>query len=79
MSHQQIVKALRDIRPGAEWTLSGDNYSDIEWLDAKQKKPTVKEIEEAIANPIPEPELTVAEKLALVGLDLDDLKAALGI
>jgi hypothetical protein len=79
MSHQLLVKALRDIRPEAQWTLSGDDYSAIEWLDDEQKKPTIKEIEEAIANPLPEPELTVAEKLALVGLDLDDLKAALGI
>jgi hypothetical protein len=77
--HKQIVKALQDIRPNAEWTLRGDDFNSLEWLDEKQSKPSWKEIEEAIANPLPEPEKTVEEKLASVGLNLEDLKAALGL
>jgi len=78
MTHSQIVKALKDTRFNSEWTLNGDDYESLEWLDTQQAKPTKAEIESAIANPLPEPELTVADKLALVGLSLDELKAALG-
>jgi len=79
MTTDEITKALHDIRPGAEWTLSGDDYANIEWLDTNQTKPTLAQIQAAIANPLPKPELTVAEKLASVGLSIDDLKAALGV
>lgn len=79
MTHKEITKALRDLRPNAEWTLSGDDYADIQWLDTETKQPTLKEIEFAIANPLPEPELSVSDKLASVGLSIDDLKAALGL
>ncbi len=77
MTNVEITKALQDIRPGAEWTLSGDDYANIEWLDTNQTKPTLAQIQAAIANPLPKPELTVAEKLASVGLSIADLKAAL--
>jgi hypothetical protein len=77
MNYSEIVKALTDIRPNAEWALMGDSLEGLEWLDKKQSKPTLAEIEAAIANPLPEPELTVAEKLASVGLSLEELKAAL--
>ena len=79
MTHKEIAKALRDLCPNAEWTLTGDDYADIQWLDKKATKPTLTEIEAAIANPLPEPEPTVADKLAAAGLSVDELKAALGL
>lgn len=77
--NQKIAKALMSLRPKAEWTLLGDDYSNIEWLDTKQTKPTLSEVEAEILNPTPIPEATVAQKLESVGLSLDDLKAALGL
>jgi hypothetical protein len=77
--HKPIVKALLDIRPNAEWTLRGDDYASLEWLDEKQSKPSWQEIENAMANPLPDPQPSVEEKLASVGLNLEDLKAALGL
>ena len=77
MTHKEIIVALSQIRPNAEWTLSGEDYSKIEWLDDNQTKPTLAEIQAAINNPLPEPVLSVAEKLASVGLSIADLKAAL--
>jgi hypothetical protein len=75
-THKQIVKALEDL--GAkEWTLSGDNIADIVWLTTDVK--TEAEIKAAIANPLPEPEPTIADKLASVGLSVTDLKTALGL
>jgi hypothetical protein len=75
-THKQIVKALEDL--GAkEWTLSGDNIADIVWLTDDKK--TKAQIEAAIANPLPELEPTIADKLASVGLSVTDLKTALGL
>jgi len=49
MREPYIISALLALKPGAEWTTRGDNYSDLEWLDKSQTKPTEKEIEEKIA------------------------------
>lgn len=79
MNYSQIVKALTDIRPNAEWALTGDTLDGLQWLDKKQTQPTLAEIEQAIANPLPEIQLTIQEKLGFLGLSIDDLKAALGV
>jgi len=78
MTHKEIIKALFDLMPDAQYAFSGDNYEDIQWLD-ERAKPTVAQIQAAIANPLPEPEPTVADKLAAAGLTVDELKAALGL
>ena len=44
-----IMSALLELKPGAEWTVRGDNYSDLEWLDKSQTKPTEEEINAKIA------------------------------
>ena len=49
MREPYIVSALLALKPGAEWTARGDNYSGLEWLDKSQTKPTDQEIEEKIA------------------------------
>ena len=79
MDSTQITKALADLRPGAEWALMGDTLDGLEWLDKLQTQPSIAEIEQAIANPLPEVEPTVEQKLASVGLSVDSLKAALGL
>ena len=40
-----IVEALKSLRPGAEWSISGFDYENLEWLDANQDKPTKEEVE----------------------------------
>lgn len=35
-----IVDALQTLTPGAQWVLSGDEYSGLEWLDTDQEQPT---------------------------------------
>ena len=46
-----------------------------------EKKVTQEELEAAVESHIalPEPEPSIEEKLASIGLNLDDLKAALGL
>jgi len=74
----KISKALQVISPNAEWTLLGDNYDDLVWV-SEGNKPSWEQVEAEINNPTPQPEPTIEEKLASVGLNLDDLKAALGL
>ena len=78
MTILEIGKALQQIAPNAEWTLAGENLDDLVWLD-KAPKPSKEAILAAVANPLPEPEPTVADKLASVGLSVTDLKEALGL
>ena len=35
-----IPDALQSLKPGAQWTLRGLEYSGLEWLDSSQTKPT---------------------------------------
>ena len=48
MREPYIVSALLALKPGAEWTSRGDNYSDLEWLDKSQTKPTEEELNNKI-------------------------------
>jgi hypothetical protein len=77
VKHEEITKALNVLMPETKWTLSGDNFEDIVWLDETESKPTLEQVEAEIANPTPKPELTVIEKLASVGLSIEELKEAL--
>ena len=64
-----IVSALLELKPGAEWTIKGDNYSDIEWLDKTQLMPTEDEINAKIT------ELETAEPTRQVRVIRDRLLA----
>ena len=44
-----IIDALIALKPKAEWTLDGYDYSGLTWLDKNQTKPTEQEIEEKLA------------------------------
>ena len=44
-----ITHALIALKPGAQWTLRGDEYSGLEWLDTGQTKPTETEVNSKIA------------------------------
>lgn len=39
-----ISAVLSDKFPGAIWTLNGDNYEGLEWLDATSQKPSEAEL-----------------------------------
>lgn len=43
-----IIDALLNLRPGAQWTLDGNDYEGLVWLDQIQTKPTKKEIAQEI-------------------------------
>ena len=63
MKHD-IPSALQALKPGAEWTLRGTEYSGLEWLDS-QTKPTETEINSKIS------ELDYAESMRLLRIERD--------
>ena len=60
-----ITHALISLRPGAQWTLRGDDISGLEWIDTKQTQPTETEINSKIA------ELDNAEPMRLLRIERD--------
>ena len=64
MKHD-IASALLTLKPGAEWTLRGSDYSGLEWFDSNQTKPTETEINSKIS------ELNNAEAMKLLREERD--------
>ena len=60
-----ITHALQSLKPGAQWTLNGDDISGLEWLDSKQTQPTETEIYSKIS------ELDNAEPMRLLRIERD--------
>ena len=60
-----IPAALTSLKPGAEWTLRGSDYSGLEWLDSSQTKPTETEVNSKIS------ELDNTEPMRLLRIERD--------
>ena len=60
-----IAAALQALKPGAQWTLRGTEYSGLEWLDSSQTKPTETEVNSKIS------ELDNAEAMRLLRIERD--------
>ena len=60
-----ITSALLTLKPGAEWTLRGSDYSGLEWLDSSQTKPTETEVNSKISA------LDSAEPMRLLRIERD--------
>ena len=60
-----IPAALQALKPGAQWTLRGTDYSGLEWLDSSQTKPTETEVNSKIS------ELDNAEPMRLLRIERD--------
>ena len=60
-----ITHALQSLKPGAQWTLRGSNYSGLEWQDSSQTKPTETEVYSKIS------ELDNAEPMRLLRIERD--------
>lgn len=79
MKSYDIGRAIILLQPDAQFTLVGNKYDDVVWLEPLAVIPTLAEIEAAIVDFSAEQKPTVEEKLASVGLNLSDLKTALGL
>ena len=54
-----IQAAIHYLRPNAAWTLRGDTYAGLEWVDSTQEKPTEEEVAETML--LPEPVVVPSE------------------
>jgi hypothetical protein len=77
INNYTISEAIITLRPNAEFLLNGDTFDGLEWLDKEQSAPTWDEVLAEINNPTPKVEPSIEEKLASVGLDFNELKAAI--
>ena len=83
MIHADIVKALENLKPGAQWTLSGDDYGNLMW-SSQGSAPTLADIQAEIAL-LPAKEKAKADKeaadkaalLAKLGITADEAKLLL--
>ena len=57
-----IPHALSILKPGAEWTLNGNDYTGLEWLDSGQQ-PTEQEVKAKLI------ELDAAEPMRLLRIE----------
>ena len=64
MKHD-IASALLTLKPGAQWTLNGEDYTGLTWLDTKQTQPTETEVNSKIS------ELDNAEAMRLLRIERD--------
>ena len=60
-----IPAALQALKPRAQWTLRGSDYSGLEWQDSSQTKPTETEINNKIV------ELDNSEAMRLLRVERD--------
>ena len=60
-----VAEALQALKPGAQWTLRGSDYSGLEWLDSSQTKPTETEVNSKISS------LYSAEPMRLLRIERD--------
>jgi hypothetical protein len=83
-----IGEAIRNLRPGAEWTMNGDDVEGIIWhtegvqpLTAKEVAAEVKRLEKAAADEAAAKEAAKASalaKLESLGLTADEAAAIAG-
>ena len=60
-----ITHALQSLKPGAAWSLNGEDYSGLNWLDSEQTQPTETEVNSKIS------ELDNAEPMRLLRIERD--------
>jgi len=80
-----LVKAIQKLKPTAEFSFTGDDYSTIKWDVLEGEPPTQEEIDAAIEQVQADEaqaeidkatkKANAEAKLVALGLDLDDLRA----
>ena len=75
MTTEEVTNGLKQLGFNSGWVVSGCEI--VLWENA-EPQPSLQEIE-AASKLYVKPEPTVADKLASVGLSVDDLKSALGL
>jgi hypothetical protein len=83
-----IIDAIQSLRPGVEWTMSGDDVEGITWHTPNVEPLTTAEVEQEIIRLQEEQEAQIAakaaakqsamQKLAALGLNEEEVSAIIG-
>ena len=80
-----LVKAIKKLKPTAEFSFTDEDYSTVQWDVLEGKAPTQKQIDDAIkqvkAEEIAEAEANAAQRQAILdklGLTADEAQLLLG-
>ena len=80
-----LAKAIKKLKPNAEFTFTEDDYSTIQWIVLESKAPTQAEIDDAIkqvkADEITEAATKATQRQAILdrlGLTEDEARLLLG-
>jgi hypothetical protein len=89
MNNVSIQQAVMSLRPGAEWTMNGDDVEGIIWHTEGVEPLTTAEVKAEIARleqaAVDEAAARAAKlesaraKLAALGLDVDEVNAVIGV
>jgi hypothetical protein len=83
------AQAVASLRPGVEWSMDGDDVENITWHTEGVKPLTQKEVQDEITR-LEQLEIdreqarvekleSAKQKLAALGLDIDEVNAVMGI
>jgi len=85
MNNKEIIKAIKYLKPNAEYTFTDDDYSTIKWIKLEGKAPNKAELEAALEQVLANEQAELATKataketaqakLAALGLTVGDLQA----
>jgi len=85
MNNKEIIKAIKYLKPNAEYTFADDDYSTIKWIKLEGKAPSLVELEtaleqvlaneQAVAQAKAQAKAAAEGKLAALGLTTNDLRA----
>jgi hypothetical protein len=67
-----IPTILQSIRPGASWSLNGDGYAGLVWMDVNSNKPTLAELQAWVPPAKPVIVSMTALRLTLIEMELED-------
>jgi hypothetical protein len=80
-----LAKAIKKLKPKAEWSFSNNDYSTINWIVLEGQAPTQAQIDEAIEQVKADEaqavidkataKATAQAKIAALGLTVEDLQA----
>lgn len=81
MKSVKLVQAIKNLQPQAQFSILADDLEQMTWFDESIVRPTNDEIMQEYnrIKDLPDPEPTVADKLAAAGLTVEELKEVLGI
>lgn len=81
MKSMKLMQAIKNLAPNAQFSINADDLDTMVWIDSSIVQPSKEAIltEYERIKDLPDPELSIEEKLSNIGVTVNDLKNALGL